>query len=74
MHSKKIGTVLSVGLIQRFFSRFINPVVLIGLSRMRVKLFFDEADIATALHTRDVNVRKDVDVRVEMHIFIQIVN
>jgi hypothetical protein len=74
VHSKKIGTVLSVGLIQRFLFRFINPVRVIGLSRIQVKLFFDKADIATALHACNSNLGKVVAMCVEPHVFVQIVN
>jgi len=74
VHSKKIGTVLSIGLIQRFLFRFINPVRVIGLSRIQVKLFFDKADVAAAFHARESNLRKVVAMCVEPHIFVQIVS
>jgi hypothetical protein len=50
VHSKKIGTVFSVGLIHRFLLRVIKPAGLIGLSLMRVKLFLDKANVAAALN------------------------
>ena len=50
MHSKKIGTVFSVGLIQRFLVRLINPASVIGHTVIWVKLFFDKTDVVTAFH------------------------
>ena len=73
MHSKKIGTVLSIGLIQRFLFRFINPVGLIGLSRIQVKLFFDKADVTAAFHAGKSNTGKVVRVYAKTHVFVQIV-
>ena len=73
MHSKKIGTVLSIGLLQRFLFRFINPMGVIGLSRIQVKLFFDEADVAAAFHAGKSNLRKVVRVYAKTHVFVQIV-
>ena len=72
MHSKKIGTVLSVGLIHRFLFRVINRTGLLGLSEMRVNSFFDEADVATAFDARFPNFRKIVRVCAQAHVLIQI--
>ena len=72
MHSKKIGTVLSVGLIQRFLFCLINLVGLIGLLPMWVKLFFNEADVATALDACHSNLRKVIGMRAKTHVLIQI--
>ena len=72
MHSKKIGTVLNVGLIHRFLFRLINPGALIGESQMRVKLFFDETDIAAALNARFFDLRKIVGMCAEAHVFVQV--
>lgn len=69
-----MGTVLSVGLIQRFLFCLINPVGLIGLLPVWVKLFFEEADVAAALHARDSNPRKLVGVRAKAHVFVQIMH
>jgi hypothetical protein len=74
VHSKKIGTVLSVGLIHLFLFRFINPVGDIGLPLKLVKSFLDKADIAAALHACDSNPGNIVGMCVEAHIFVQIVN
>ena len=71
MHSKKIGTVLSVGLIHLFF-------VLMSRSDSNrsdaiwVNLFFDEANIAAAFHARDSNIGKVVRVCAKTHVFVQI--
>ena len=67
-----MGTVLSVGLIQRFLCRFINPVGVIGLSRIQVKLFFDKADIATALDTCDPNTGNVLELRIQPQILLKI--
>ena len=72
MHSKKIGTVLSVGLIHRFLLRLISPTRFIGRSQMRVNLFFDEADVATAFDTRNADLRNVVGVSAKTHVFVQI--
>ena len=40
---------------------------------MRVKLFFDKADLAAAFHVCVSNFGKIVEVRVEAHVFLQIV-
>ena len=73
MHSKKIGTVLSVGLIQRFLFRLINPMAVIGVWSIRVNLFFDEADVAAAFHACHSNLRYVVCLRTKAHILVQIV-
>jgi hypothetical protein len=71
VHSKKIGTVLSVGLIHLFF-------VLMSRSRsirsyaIWVNLFFGEADVAAAFYARDSNPGKVVDVYAKTHVFVQI--
>ena len=57
MHSKKIGTVLSVGLIHLFFV-LMNRSASIRANAMWVNLFFDEADVATAFHACDSNPGK----------------
>jgi hypothetical protein len=56
VHSKKIGTVLRVGLIHLFLFRLINPVRFIGLSQMQVKSFFDAADVAATFQARDSDI------------------
>lgn len=73
MHSKKIGTVFSIGLIQRFLVRLMSRINLIGICAMRVKLFFDKADLAAAFHACESNLGKLVEVCVEAHVFLQIV-
>jgi hypothetical protein len=72
VHSKKIGTVLRVGLIQRFLFRFINPVAVIGLSRLWVKLFFDKANVATALDTGDPNTGNILELSIQPQILFKI--
>ena len=72
MHSKKIGTVLSVGLIHLFLFRVINPMRLIGLSQIQVKSFFDEADVAATFYARDSDIGKVVRVCAKTHVFVQI--
>ena len=73
MHSKKIGNVFSAGLIHRFLVRLITTG-LIGLSLIRVKLFFDKADVPAAFHAGESNFGKVIDVGVEAHILLQIVH
>ena len=72
MHSKKIGTAFSVGLIHRFLIRLI-PTAVIGSSLVPVKSFFDKADLAAAFYAGNSNVRNVLKVRVEAHVFLQIV-
>ena len=72
MHSKKIGTVLSVGLIHLFLvlmsrSRSIRSYMPFGSN-----LFFDKADVAAAFHARDSNTGKVVRVYAKTHVFVQI--
>jgi hypothetical protein len=72
VHSKKIGTVLSVGLIHLFF-------VLMSRSFIKsyatwVNLFFDEADIAAAFHARESNNRNVVRMCAKAHVLVQIVH
>ena len=72
MHSKKIGTVLSVGLIHLFFvlmsrSNFIRSYAL------WVNLFFNEADVAAAFYARESNLGQVVGVCAQTHVFVQIV-
>ena len=74
MHSKKIGTVFSIGLIHCFFVRLISWRVLIGVEATRVKLFFDKTNVAAAFDTSDPNFRQVVKVSVETHVFFQIVD
>ena len=71
MHSKKIGTVLSVGLIHLFFV-LMSRSDSIRSYAMWVNLFFDEADVAAAFDTRDSNTGKVVRVCAKTHVFIQI--
>ena len=71
MHSKKIGTVLSVGLIHLFFV-LMSRAVSIRSYAMWVNLFFDEADVATAFHARESNIGKVVRVYAKPHVFVQI--
>ena len=68
-----MGTVLRVGLIQRFLFRFINPVACHRSIAHIGQLFFDKADIAAAFHACDPNFRKVVRVYAETHVFVQIV-
>jgi hypothetical protein len=72
VHSKKIGTVFSVGLIHRFFIRLM-PTAVIGVSLVPVKSFFDKADLAAAFYAGDSNIRNVLKVRVKAHVFLQIV-
>ncbi len=74
MHSKKIGTVFSIGLIHRFFVRLINSIGLIGHMDHMGQLFFNKADIAAAFHAREPNFRKVINLAVETHVFLEIVN
>ncbi len=74
MHSKKIGTVFSIGLIHCFFVRLISWMVLIGTEAIWVKLFFDKTNVAAAFDTSDPNFRHVVKVGVETHVFFQIVD
>ena len=74
MHSKKIGTVFSIGLIHRFFVRLISWMVLIGVQATWVKLFFDKTNVAAAFDTSEPNFREVVKVSVETHVFFQIVD
>ncbi len=73
MHSKKIGTVFSIGLTHCFFVRFI-PNAVICASLVPVKSFFDKADLAAAFHARQSDSRKIVDVCAQMHVFLDIVS
>ena len=73
MHSKKIGTVFSIGLTHCFFVRLIGRMVLIGVEAIWVKLFFDKTNVAAALDTREPNFRQVVKVGTETHVFFQIV-
>ena len=74
MHSKKIGTVFSIGLIHCFFVRLISWLVFIGAEAIWVKLFFDKANVAAAFDTSEPNFRQVVKVGVETHVFFQIVD
>jgi hypothetical protein len=74
VHSKKIGTVFSIGLTHRFFVRLISWMVLIGEEAIWVKLFFDKTNVAAAFDTSDPNFRQVVKVSVETHVFFQIVD
>jgi hypothetical protein len=71
VHSKKIGTVLSVGLIHLF-------LVLMSRSRsirsyaIWVNLFFDEADVAASFDVGNSNTGKVVSVHAKTHVFVQI--
>jgi hypothetical protein len=71
VHSKKIGTVLSVGLIHLFFV-LMSRSGSIRSYAIWVNLFFDEADVATAFHTGDSNPGKVVRVYAKTHVFVQI--
>ena len=70
MHSKKIGTVLSVGLIHIFFVLMSGSIPL-GHMPFGSNLFFDEADVAAAFHARDSNTGKVVRVYAKTHVFVQ---
>ena len=74
MHSKKIGTVFSIGLTQRFFVRLISRMVLIGMEVISVKLFLDKTNVAAAFDTSEPNFRQVLKVGVETHVFFQIVD
>ena len=74
MHSKKIGTVFSIGLTHCFFVRLISWMVLIGGEATWVKLFFDKTNVAAAFDTSEPNFREVVKVSVETHVFFQIVD
>ena len=74
MHSKKIGTVFSIGLTHCFFVRLISWMVLIGEEAIWVKLFFDKTNVAAAFDSSEANFRQVVKVRVETHVFFQIVD
>ena len=74
MHSKKIGTVFSIGLTHRFFVRLISRMVLIGVEAMWVKLFFDKTNVAAAFYTGEPNLRQVVNVAVETHVLFKIMN
>ena len=74
MHSKKIGTVFSIGLTHRFFVRLISRTVLIGVEAIWVKLFFDKTNVAAAFDTSEPNFRQVVKVSAETHVFFQIVD
>ena len=71
MHSKNIGTVLSVGLIHIFFV-LMSCGDSIRSYAIWVNLFFDEADVAAAFHVRESNTGKIVRVYAEAHVFVQI--
>jgi hypothetical protein len=70
VHSKKIGTVLSVGLIHLFFV-LMSRADSIRSYAIWVNLFFDEADVAAAFHARDSNPGKVLDVYAQTHVFVQ---
>ena len=74
MHSKKIGTVFSIGLTHCFFVRLISWRLFIGVEATWVKLFFDKTNVAAAFDTSDPNFRQVVKVSVETHVFFQIVD
>jgi hypothetical protein len=74
VHSKKIGTVFSIGLTHCFFVRLISWMVLIGAEATWVKLFFDKTDVAAAFYTSEPNLRQVVNVAVETHVLLKIVN
>ena len=74
MHSKKIGTVFSIGLTHRFFVRLISRTVLIGVEAIWVKLFFDKADVAAAFHACESDFRQVINVAMETHVLLQIVD
>ena len=74
MHSKKIGTVFSIGLTHRFFVRLISRMVLIGVEAIWVKLFFDKTNVAAAFDTSEPNFRQVVKVSAEAHVLFQIVD
>ena len=65
MHSKKIGTVFSIGLTHCFFARLISRMVLIGVEAIWVKLFFDKTDVAAAFDACKPNFGQVVQVRIE---------
>ena len=71
MHSKKIGTVLSVGLIHLFFV-LMSRAVSNRSYAIWVNLFFDEADVAAAFHACESNMGKVVHVYAKTHVFVQI--
>ena len=73
MHSKKIGTVLSVGLIHLFFV-LMSRAVSNRSYAIWVNLFFDEADVAAAFDACESNIGKVVDLCVKAHIFVQIMH
>ena len=72
MHSKKIGTLFSIGLTQRFLVRFMTPKRFDRRMGEEVKSFFNKADIAAALDASHANLGKIVGVRAETHIFVQV--
>jgi hypothetical protein len=74
VHSKKIGTVFSIGLTHRFFVRLISRMVFIGVEAISVKLFFDKTDVSAAFDTGEPNLRQVVNVAVETHVLLQIMN
>jgi hypothetical protein len=74
VHSKKIGTVFSIGLTHCFFVRLISWRVLIGVEATWVKLFFDKTNIAAAFYTSEPNSRQVVNVAVETHVLLKIMN
>ena len=55
-----------------FVSPHINRIGLIGLSRIWVKLFFNEADVAAAFHAGESNIEKVVRMYAKTHVFVQI--
>ena len=55
-----------------FVWRHINRIALIGLSRIWVKLFLDEADVAAAFHACESNIEKVVRVYAKTHVLVQI--
>jgi hypothetical protein len=74
VHSKKIGTVFSIGLTHCFFVRLISWRVLIGVEATWVKLFFDKTNVAAAFYTSEPNLRQVVNVAVETHVLLQVMN
>jgi hypothetical protein len=71
VHSKKIGTVLSVGLIHLFFV-LMSRSNSIKSYALWVNLFFDEADVAAAFYACESNTGKIICMHAKTHVFIQI--
>ena len=74
MHSKKIGTVFSIGLTHCFFVRLISWMALIDVEATWVKLFFDKTNVAAAFYTSEPNLRQVVNVAVETHVLLQVMS